>query len=81
MSEDSALRLSVERGLELLGISSTLKPQQMQALESFTRGRDTFVNLPTGFGKSVIFQLAPLCVDYVKVRYFSLHFNWDSLRS
>ena len=25
--------------------------------------RDTFVNLPTGFGKSLIFELTPLCFD------------------
>ena len=29
-------------------------------------GQDVFVNLPTGFGKSVIFQAAPFCWDFLR---------------
>jgi len=32
-----------------------LKPKQFEALDGFVSGRDTFVHLPTGYGKSVIF--------------------------
>jgi superfamily II DNA helicase RecQ len=32
-------------------------PQQRKSLESFVNGKDTFVSLPTGHGKSLIFQL------------------------
>lgn len=41
------------------------KAQQAQALESYLHGRDTFVCLPTGYGKSCIFQAAPLCWDCI----------------
>jgi hypothetical protein len=37
-----------------------LKPEQEQALLSFVGGHDVVVLLPTGFGKSLIFLLAPL---------------------
>ena len=36
------------------------------ALKQFTQGNDLFVNLPTGFGKSVIFQAAPVIIDFLK---------------
>ena len=39
-----------------------LNPEQEQALQSFVGGRDVVALLPTGFGKSLIFQLAPLVV-------------------
>ena len=39
-----------------------LKPEQEQALQSFVGGHDVVALLPTGFGKSLIFQLAPLVV-------------------
>lgn len=39
-----------------------LKPEQEQALLSFVGGHDVVALLPTGFGKSLIFQLAPLVV-------------------
>ena len=37
-----------------------LKPEQEQSLLSFVGGHDVVALLPTGFGKSLIFQLAPL---------------------
>ena len=39
---------------------SSLKESQFQALYSFICGEEVFVNLPTGSGKSLIFQMAPL---------------------
>ena len=40
-----------------------LKPIQLEAVESFVSGQDTFVALPTGYGKSVIFAVLPLLFD------------------
>ena len=34
-----------------------LKSEQKEAVESLLRGRDVFGVLPTGFGKSLIYQL------------------------
>ena len=40
-----------------------LYPQQEKALSEFLSGSDVFVSLPTGFGKSLIFQMAPLVAN------------------
>ena len=37
-----------------------LTENQFDALYNFMQGRDVFVNSPTGSGKSLIFQVAPL---------------------
>ena len=39
---------------------SMLHDRQLEPLYSFVNGEDVFVNLPTGYGKSLIFQMAPL---------------------
>ena len=36
-----------------------LKPQQLEGIYSFVCGKDLFINLPTGYGKSLIYQLVP----------------------
>ena len=35
----------------------TLKPEQQSAIESVYRGKDVFVWLPTGFGKSICYHM------------------------
>ena len=40
-----------------------LKPKQLEALNAFTSGRDTFVALSTGYGKSIIAAIMPLLFD------------------
>ena len=37
-----------------------LYPEQKKALRAFVTRQDMFVNLPTGYGKSLVFQMAPL---------------------
>lgn len=54
----------VRSSLQIIGKSDiSILPQQREALSYILSGRDTFINLPTGFGKSLIFELTPLCVD------------------
>jgi len=36
-----------------------VKPKQREALMSYISGNDTFVVLPTGYGKSIIYALLP----------------------
>ena len=37
-----------------------LKKEQRTAIKAFVDGKDVFAVLPTGFGKSLIYQLAPM---------------------
>ena len=51
----------IAKAKELIGFNKDLKPQQVECLISAIEGQDVLAALPTGFGKSLIFQLAPLC--------------------
>ena len=42
-----------------------LLPEQRKAIRSFFQGKNVFVNIPTGFGKSLIFQCLPIVADIV----------------
>jgi ATP-dependent DNA helicase RecQ len=54
-----AIRVAARSLLDLDG----LRPGQKEALQSVLRGRDTLVVLPTGAGKSAIYQLAGELID------------------
>ena len=41
-----------------------LLPEQKNWLREFLGGRNIFVNLPTGYGKSLIFKCLPIAVDF-----------------
>ena len=43
-----------------------LKPKQKEVISTFVRGRDVFVSLPTGYGKSIIYAALPFVFDSVK---------------
>ena len=40
-----------------------LRPKQLETLSTFVSGKDTFVALPTGYRKSIIFVELPLLFD------------------
>ena len=42
-----------------------LLPEHRKAIRSYFQGKKVFVNLPTGFGKSLIFQCLLIVVDIV----------------
>jgi len=42
-----------------------LKPKQFEAVFSFMSGSDTFVSLPTGYGKSIIYGILPKAFDFL----------------
>ena len=56
-SEDTPERIILDVA-EKMGIAN-LKPKQLEAISAFLSGRDVFVSLPTGYGKSIIFALLP----------------------
>ena len=47
---------------EELGFSE-LTPEQAVVVENFVRGRDVFVSLPTGSGKSLCYGVLPVLFD------------------
>ncbi|XP_072166070.1 ATP-dependent helicase wrn-1-like [Diadema setosum] len=71
---DSDIEKSIQYAAEKLGFVDGFREQQQKSLHSFIRGHDLFISLPTGFGKSVVFQAAPLCVDFLR----KLHDGPDS---
>ena len=55
-----------------IGIKA-LKPKQEEAILAFMAGNDTFVSLPTGYGKSLIYGILPLMFDKVRGELVSTH--------
>ena len=66
--EPTLLSSARKHGLTRLGYMS-LKPEQLSAIDAILRGRDTFVSVPTGFGKSLVYQVLPFCADWLTGRY------------
>ena len=44
----------------------TLKDEQLEAILTFAEGKDCFVALPTGYGKSTIYDVFPCVIDEIK---------------
>ncbi|XP_072023205.1 uncharacterized protein [Amphiura filiformis] len=56
---------AVHYAMKMLGMDSDkLRDGQRRAINSVLERRDTFVVLPTGYGKSIIYQTAPFIEDY-----------------
>ena len=47
-------------------VSVTLKEKQLEAVEEYMKGNDTFFSLPTGYGKSLIYGILPSAFDILK---------------
>ena len=54
---------AIEAVLNRLTARITLKSEQRVALKAFVEKRDVFCVLPTGYGKSLIYQLVPLVLE------------------
>ena len=66
MADDvDKMNLAFERVLECFKLQN-LKDSQREALQNLVKGQDVFVIQPTGSGKSLIFQSAPIVFDTVR---------------
>ena len=60
MAEDvEGFESTVPKACQVFGVEK-LFSEQFEALKTFVSSTDVFLNLPTGFGKSLVFQMAPL---------------------
>lgn len=55
-SSEMDIEAAIAKAADCMGFSP-LKDKQLEAIFSFMSGRDTFVCLPTGYGKSVIYAV------------------------
>ena len=61
----SALNCAISYALRSIGKASIqLKKEQKEALASVYKGQDTFVWLPTGYGKSICYECLPFLYDF-----------------
>ena len=56
---------AIVSAMQVFGLES-LKHQQREAIREFVSGRDVFVSLPTGFGKSYCYALLPTVFDNLR---------------
>ena len=60
-----ALSVLVREAASRLGFMN-VKPQQMETILAFCQGKDVFVSLPTGFGKTLIFAVLPSLFNTIR---------------
>eukprot|EP00111_Clytia_hemisphaerica_P011319 TCONS_00033136-protein len=58
---------TLQRSLEKHSIEYNLKVKQIIAIYNVFKGRDVFALLPTGYRKSIIYQLLPDMFDDAKI--------------
>ena len=64
-SNVSSFSDAISYGLVQLGAPEiALKEEQKKAILAVYEGKDVFVSLPTGFGKSICFQILPFVFDH-----------------
>ena len=69
MSADSTSTLDIDKALDVASWRmgyERLFTKQREAVEAFFSGKDVFVCLPTGYGKSFCYGCLPLVFDGLK---------------
>ena len=59
-----AFNAAIKEVCETFGIENFHEEQQ-KAIDLFFDGKDVFVSLPTGYGKSIIFQSIPVIASHL----------------
>ena len=64
-STDAEFLSAIEYARRCIGRENlALKPQQLETVWQVCHGRDVFLWLPTGFGKTLCYELLPFVIDY-----------------
>ena len=66
-SEPPLLTLAMDHSLRVFG-HDHLKPVQSEAVQALLQGEDVFITVPTGYGKSLIYQMLPACAAFILER-------------
>ena len=59
------INAAINHAMKTVGLES-LKREQREAIQEFLSGKDVFVALPTGYGKTYCYSLLPLAFDYLR---------------
>ena len=62
--KDSIVNDSLTSSLTLFGYTS-VKPVQLEAIHDLLSGKNVLVTVPTGYGKSFIYQVLPFCASSI----------------
>ena len=63
-TDDQLFVRAIEHGVLALGHQEA-RPLQSDAAKAVLRGRDTFLNVPTGYGKSLTYQILPMSARFL----------------
>ena len=64
-TEPEKINAAINHAMKTVGLES-LKREQREAIQEFLSGKDVFVSLPTGYGKTYCYSLLPLAFDYLR---------------
>ena len=59
------INAAIDHAMKTVDLES-LKREQREAIREFLSGKDVFVSLPTGYGKTICYSLLPLAFDYLR---------------
>ena len=67
MMEDAKIELALQVAVTRLGFAE-VKEKQKEAVVAFVSGKDVFVSLPTGYGKSLCYMCLPFLFDALSLK-------------
>ena len=65
---------AISESLRLMKLACLL-PEQHKAINAFLSGKDVFVSLPTGYGKSMIYLLLPHIFDRMRGKLLNWYYS------
>ena len=69
---DDFVSAAMQYGLRCIGKEGiVMKPEQLEAVRQVCLGKDVFLWLPTGFGKSLCYELLPFVMDFWRGKHCS----------